>query len=89
MKTEDIAKFAQTCFQGCPTIVLGSGASMPHGLPSMGALSNYLRDRLEIEGQAEEDAWLLVKTALAAGDHLEAALEGKTLPDALLTKSSA
>lgn len=86
MKPEDIAKFAQTCFQGCPTIVLGSGASMPHGLPSMGALSNYLRDRLEIEGQAEEDAWLLVKTALAAGDHLEAALEGKTLPDALLTK---
>lgn len=86
MKTEDIAKFAQTCFQGTPTIVLGSGASMPHGLPSMGALSDYLCDKLETVGQAEEDAWLLVRTALANGDHLEAALEGKALPDTLLAK---
>ncbi|WP_127563014.1 SIR2 family protein [Nioella ostreopsis] len=86
MKTEDIAKFAQTCFQGSPTIILGSGASMPHGLPSMGALSDCLRDKLETAGQAEEDAWLLVRTALANGDHLEAALEGKALPDTLLAK---
>lgn len=77
MKTEDIAKFAQTCFQGSPTIVLGSGASMPHGLRSVGALSDYLRDKLETTGHAEEEAWLLVRTALANGDHLEAALEGK------------
>ncbi len=59
---------------------------MPHGLPSMGALSDYLRDNLQTDGQAEEDAWLLVRTALANGDHLEAALEGKALPDTLLVK---
>jgi len=86
MKTEDIAKFAQTCFQGSPTIVLGSGASMPLGLPSMGELSNFLRDNMQTNGQAEEDAWLLVRTALSSGDHLEAALEGKALPDTLLAK---
>lgn len=86
MKTEEIAKFAQTCFQGSPTIVLGSGASMPHGLPSMGALSSFLRDNLQTAGQAEEEAWLLVRTALANGDHLEAALEGKALPNTLLAK---
>jgi len=59
---------------------------MPHGLPSMGALSDYLQDNLQTAGQAEEDAWLLVRTALANGDHLEAALEGKALPDTLLVK---
>lgn len=59
---------------------------MPHGLPSMGVLSDYLRNNLHTEGKAEEDAWLLVRTALANGDHLEAALEGKALPDTLLAK---
>ncbi len=59
---------------------------MPHGLPSMEELSTYLYDNIEAEDEAESDAWLLVKTALANGDHLEAALEGKTLPPSLLTK---
>lgn len=86
MNEDDIAKFAQSCFQGCPTIVLGSGASMPYGLPSMGNLSDYLLNNLNTDGKAEEDSWLLVRTALADGDHLEAALEGKTLPDSLLSK---
>jgi hypothetical protein len=71
---DEISKVAQACFQGCPIIVLGSGASMPHGLPSMADLSNYLRDNIKVESEAEKDAWLLVNTALANGDHLEAAL---------------
>ena len=59
---------------------------MPHGLPSMSDLSTYLHDNLVPDGHAEEDAWLLVQTALAHGDHLEAALEGKNLPSQLLSK---
>jgi len=86
MNIEGISKLAQSCFQGRPTIILGSGATMPHGLPSMGMLSTYLRENLEIEGELETEAWTLVRTALSQGDHLEAALEGKTLPDALLQK---
>lgn len=83
---EDISKVAQACFQGCPTIVLGSGASMPHGLPSMGDLSTYLCKNINAEGKAEKDAWLTVENALSNGDHLEAALEGKNLPNSLLSK---
>lgn len=83
---EQIAKTAQACFQGCPTIVLGSGASMPHGLPSMGDLSTYLCKNMETVGDHEAEAWRLVEDALATGDHLEAALEGKALPAALLSK---
>ncbi len=59
---------------------------MPHGLPSMGNLSTFLRENIEIEGEVENDAWMLVRTALANGDHLEAALEGKTLPPSLISK---
>jgi hypothetical protein len=86
MKIDEVAKIAQSCFQGCPTIVLGSGATMPYGLPSMTALSAYLQDNLTTSGTPEEDAWTLVRTALASGDHLEAALEGKVIPPSLLTK---
>lgn len=86
MNRDDIAKAAQACFQGCPTIVLGSGASIPHGLPSVHDLSTYLAANVAAEEDNEADTWLLVKTALARGDHLEAALEGKTLPETLLAK---
>ena len=86
MKIDDVAKIAQSCYQGCPTIVLGSGATMPYGLPSMTALSVYLRDNLTTSGIPEDDAWTLVRTALGNGDHLEAALEGKIIPPSLLSK---
>lgn len=83
---EDVSKIAQSCFQNNPTIILGSGASMPNGLPSMGDLSAYIQKNINPDGKVEEDAWLLVQTALGNGDHLEAALEGKTLPNSLLLK---
>jgi hypothetical protein len=83
---ESIAKAAQTCFSSTPTIVLGSGASMPHGLPSMAELSAYIQANLRPEGVDEQDKWMLVRTALRHGDHLEAALEGVNLPQSLLSK---
>lgn len=86
MTEEEISKAVQVCFHSCPTIVLGSGASMPHGLPSMAELGTYLRENLTPDGEVETDTWLLVQTALSRGDHLEAALEGKNLPTSLLSK---
>jgi hypothetical protein len=59
---------------------------MPYGLPSMASLSTYLTDHVKTESEAEADAWLLVKTALAHGDHLEAALENRNLPSSLLSQ---
>jgi hypothetical protein len=86
MQIDDISKLAQACFKECPTIILGSGASMPHGLPSMNDLRDYLQGKVVATGSEEEDAWALVHAALTNGDHLEAALEGKTLPETLLAK---
>lgn len=42
MDIEAIAKIAQYCFASNPVVILGSGASAPHGLPSMGELKDYL-----------------------------------------------
>ena len=59
---------------------------MPYGLPSMSELSTYLGENMTTDGEAEGGAWLQVKVALADGGHLEAALEGRTLPASLLSK---
>lgn len=86
MERAAIAKLAQACFSSNPAIVLGSGASMPHGLPSMGQLQDYLIGNLQATEGAEADAWLLVRTALNNGDHLEQAMTGKNLPTSLTRK---
>ncbi|WFU49140.1 SIR2 family protein [Sinorhizobium terangae] len=84
MDIETIAKAAQRCFASIPTVVLGSGASMPHGLPGMRALSRYLNESVHPEGPDEEEKWSLVSQALGRGAHLEAALDGLNLPASLL-----
>ena len=42
-----VTEAAQRCFRQFPTIILGSGASAPYGLPSMDDLGNYLSEKLE------------------------------------------
>lgn len=86
MTIDEISRIAQSCFQANPTIVLGSGASMPHGLPSMSDLATFLKTAIEPKGEGETAAWTEVVSALDAGNHLEAALEGRNLPEALLLK---
>ncbi|MBF0213592.1 MAG: SIR2 family protein [Magnetococcales bacterium] len=85
MDNNAIAKLAQTCCENNPAIILGSGASMPHGLPSMGALQKHLKDNIKTDNK-EEEAWSSVCNALDSGDHLEKAMEDKNLPPALLQK---
>lgn len=86
MTLDELARLCQGCAQKNPVIVLGSGASIPHGIRGMGELATWLRDKVQTTKGKEQDAWTLVRTALAAGDHLEAALEGKVLPDSLVVK---
>jgi hypothetical protein len=86
MLDEDgIARLAQACFYKNPVIILGSGASLPHGLPSMGQLQAHLDVNFEAEA-GEQAAWQSVKDSLTAGSHLEQAMAGKTLPESLVSK---
>ena len=81
---DDIAKRAQACFSAKPAIVLGSGASAAFGLATMKELADYLVENVAPEGEKATDAWLLVRTALSQGDHLEEALADKHLDKALV-----
>lgn len=86
MTLEELAKQCQACSQKDPIVVLGSGSSIPLGIGGMGDLASWLRGDITTDNDAEESAWTLIRTALAAGDHLEAALEKNALPDSLVTK---
>lgn len=80
MSVEQIAKIAQACFGSSPVIVLGSGASAPHGLPGMGALKDFLLEKVFPADDEETKGWAKVVEAFNAGEHLEQALTGKALP---------
>tara|TARA_R110002124_G_C8949634_1_gene513233 strand:+ start:197 stop:577 length:381 start_codon:yes stop_codon:yes gene_type:complete len=84
MTLEEIAFFCQSCASKSPAIVLGSGASIPYGIKGMTELANWLVAEVTPQCEPETDAWTLVRTALANGDHLEQALENKALPETLV-----
>ena len=72
---EDIAlEIAQECLKAFPVIVLGSGASIPFGLPSMKNLANQLRESPPKEGQ-NDPVWNGFVTDLGEGVGLEDALQ--------------
>ena len=83
---EKIATIAQECFRQHPVVILGSGASVVHGLRSMGDLARYLMDNVKADDGEETDAWLPIRTALAKGDGLEEALLKTVVPPSLVKK---
>ena len=74
----------QDCLKLSPVIVLGSGASIPAGLPSMGVLANHLTTSIGEEELSESDAvvWNQFTKILATKD-LESALQAVTLTERL------
>ena len=83
---ELVSKTAQDCIQRVPTIVLGSGASVPHGIRGVGPLAEFLREHIEPDDEEETDAWTLIRTALANGNGLEEALQAHAAPASLVEK---
>lgn len=80
---ESVAAAVERCLAQLPVIVLGSGASAAHGVPGMPALQAHLLKQIKPQNSVDEDAWLLIKTALTAGDDLETALLRNRVSDDL------
>ena len=77
MNLEEISQLAQLCYQSNPTLVLGSGASIVHGIPSMDDLTEYLVNEVNPENDDEMNSWLDVQDSLNNGNHLEEHLKIK------------
>ena len=75
-----VRNFAQECIGKLPVILLGSGASAPHGIPGMWPLGLHLRDSKVPDDATQEDldGWTQFRSILMKKD-LESALTGISL----------
>jgi len=81
MTDDDLNKIAiqaQKYIEDVPVIVLGSGASVAFGLPTMWELSEYLKSNIKIE---TNDQWDKFVNLLDDGTDLETALHKVSLDD--------
>jgi hypothetical protein len=83
---EMVATLAQKCFASNPVVILGSGASLLHGLPGMSELQAALVASIHTDNLEEGSAWRAVQDALDHGNHLEKALTDTNLPASLVIK---
>ncbi len=84
---EEIAKLAQNYVSRQPVVILGSGASIPYGLPSMDELEFEISQSIEFETYSEEyPIWEEFKDVLKETQDLENALNAVTLTPIMLEK---
>jgi hypothetical protein len=71
---DQLVRFVQTHFTDGLILVIGSGLSSAEGIPGMPALAAFLSVRAGDLAGDDADQWLKIRTALDAGEGLEAAL---------------
>ena len=76
------------CYRQFPTIVLGSGASIAYGLPSMPHLSDYILKKINTTNDLEKENWKKIKTILEKEKDIELVLNNIEIitSDTLLDK---
>ena len=82
MDLEQIIKRLQTWTNSVPLIILGSGASVPFGIPSMLELGNFLKDEISFTDTEDQTQFETFKTNFDSCKDLES-----TLLDMQLRKS--
>ena len=83
--SDSARQIIQRCFEGQPVMVLGSGASVPHGLPTMKDLSEYLKANVQ-PVPAEQNIWKNIVAKLESGEDVEAVLDAVQRDSDLLQK---
>lgn len=83
MNKEDIYKIIQEYLSDVPLMLVGTGASIPVGIPGMKELAQYLLDNLE-DKYFEDADWIKVSKRLREGEDLEKALTSINLSESLL-----
>lgn len=82
MNIDDIAKLAQKYTARQTAVIIGCGASIPYGLPSMSELGKYLIQNIS----SSQPTWKVFEQELVNTNNLELALQNVALPEDLLHK---
>ena len=83
MERNDVFKRVQDALSTPPLLLIGSGCSATHGLPSMYELGEHLVTQLDSK-YSSSGCWKELKSNLTEGKDLETALKDITLPCDLL-----
>lgn len=83
MTRDEIFKFIQNAVSAPPLILVGSGGSAPHGLPSMKELGDYLISSLDLKYKVDS-SWNKFVENLNGGQDLETALSKISLDDRII-----
>lgn len=75
----EVTLLLQKWTRNIPLVVLGSGASAPHGLPTMWALGEHLKSRISFENNGHIREWQKFVIKLDKTQNLETALLTVTL----------
>lgn len=75
----------QKCFESQPVVVIGSGASVPYGLPGMGALGEQLV-RSIVPDESDKETWAAICKKLEDSNVLESVLD-ELSPESPLLRS--
>lgn len=78
MNLNDVARIIQEYLEDNPLVVLGSGASVPYGLPTMGGLASALQEDKQLKAEKNSSELFLYMDSLG----LEAAIDKCILSDA-------
>ena len=85
MELDEIFKRVQEIAQKKPLLFVGTGGSIPYGIPGMDKLCERLKEELS-PIFAEQPTWNAFLQELDNGDGLESALLKVTLPDEIQTE---
>lgn len=80
---DSVFKVIQRCVRVVPLVLIGSGGTIPHGLPSMPELAAFLVEQLDTE-YATDAEWCKFRDRLAEQQGLETALVGLNLSEQVM-----
>lgn len=83
MDKNSIFTKVQKCLESVPVMLIGTGATIPLGIPGMGELSKHLISTLDGKHKGNIN-WNTIKKKLDSGTDLESALTDVTLNDDLV-----
>ncbi|WP_372663783.1 SIR2 family protein [Cohnella sp.] len=80
MEQGDVFKIIQKYTQDVPLILIGTGGTIPYGIPGMSQLADHLIAQVGAKHNSDKD-WSLFQERLTAGLDLESALTGLNLSE--------
>src|ERR1700722_19778928 len=84
MDNDVLLKQIQNWTNNVPLLVIGSGASVPYGLPTMGALGDHLKSAISFLDKQDQDQFEEFKSYLNKFGDLEKALSDLNLGENVL-----